>query len=257
VAGTQPDGYKLAPKPAPSAQTQDAAIPVARKVEPVTQRPTPPIRCVDLRRVFRQGSVEIHAVDGIDFEACAGEFVAIMGPSGSGKSTFLHLLGALDRPDSGRVFLEGREISSLSERELAVIRRRHLGFLLQFFSLLPTLNALENVAFPLLLDHAPNPIPRALEALEGVGLKKRATHRPGQLSGGEQQRVALARALVSKPAVVLADEPTGSLDSASSEEILDLLKRATVAGQTVVVVTHSPNVSSYADRVVHLTDGRI
>jgi putative ABC transport system ATP-binding protein len=180
-----------------------------------------------------------------------------MGPSGSGKSTFLHLLGALDRPDAGRVLLEGREISSLSEGELALLRRRRLGFLLQFFSLLPTLSALENVAFPLLLDRAASPNNRALEALERVGLGDRATHRPGQLSGGEQQRVALARALVSSPAVVLADEPTGSLDSVSGGEILELLKRAAEDGQTVVVVSHNPGVSAYADRVIRLVDGRI
>lgn len=226
------------------------------KAEPGISRRAP-ISCMGLRRVFRQGEVNIHAVDGIDFEAAEGEFVAIMGPSGSGKSTFLHLLGALDRPDSGRVLLEGREISSLSERELAVIRRRRLGFLLQFFSLLPTLSALENVAFPLLLDRAHSPNSEALEALERVGLRDRAAHRPGQLSGGEQQRVALARALVARPAVILADEPTGSLDSAAGETILNLLKQAAQAGQTVVVVSHSPSVSAYADRILHLVDGHL
>ncbi len=213
--------------------------------------------CVGLRRHFRQGEVEIRAVDGIDFTVSAGELVAIVGPSGSGKSTFLHLLGGLDRPDSGGVFLEGREISSLSERELATIRRRRLGFLLQFFSLLPTLDARENVAFPLLLDGAQDPLVRAEEALASVGLVDRASHRPAQLSGGEQQRVALARALVSRPAVVLADEPTGSLDSASGREILTALKHAAVAGQAIVIVTHDPRVSAYADRIVRLVEGRV
>ncbi len=216
-----------------------------------------PLSCRGLRRVFHQGETDIRAVDGIDFEAAAGEFVAIMGPSGSGKSTFLHLLGALDRPDSGQVFLEGREISSLTERELTVVRRQRLGFLLQFFSLLPTLSAVENVAFPLLLDGVTDPLARARAALVKMGLEDRRDHRPSQLSGGEQQRVALARALVTRPAVVLADEPTGSLDSASSEVILDLLKQAAGAGQTVVIVSHSASVSSYANRVVRLVDGRL
>jgi putative ABC transport system ATP-binding protein len=234
---------------------EESAIPLTEIDAGASQQP--PISCVDLRRVFRQGDVDIHAVDGISFEAEAGEFVAIMGPSGSGKSTFLHLLGALDRPDSGQVFLEGQEISGLSEQELAIIRRRRLGFLLQFFSLLPTLNALENVAFPLLLDHASSPTERALEALERVGMGGRANHRAGQLSGGEQQRVALARALVPCPTVVLADEPTGSLDSASGEEVLVLLRQAATAGQTVIVVSHNQSVSSYADRVVQLIDGHI
>jgi putative ABC transport system ATP-binding protein len=207
--------------------------------------------------VFRQGETDIRAVDGIDFEAAGGEFVAIMGPSGSGKSTFLHLLGALDRPDAGQVFLEGREISALTERELTVVRRRQLGFLLQFFSLLPTLSAVENVAFGLLLDGAPNPLARAREELQKVGLGNRIDHRPSQLSGGEQQRVALARALVTRPAVVLADEPTGNLDSAGSDVILNLLRHAATGGQTVVVVSHSEHIAAYADRVVRLVDGRL
>lgn len=196
-------------------------------------------------------------MDGIDFTVSTGELVAIVGPSGSGKSTFLHLLAGLDRPDSGQVFLEGREISSLSERELATIRRRRLGFLLQFFSLLPTLDARENVAFPLLLDGAQDSLVRAEEALASVGLVDRALHRPAQLSGGEQQRVALARALVSRPAVVLADEPTGSLDSTSGKEILTALKHAAGAGQAIVIVTHDPRVSAYADRIVSLVEGRV
>ena len=207
--------------------------------------------------MFRQGETDIRAVDGIDFEAAAGEFVAIMGPSGSGKSTFLHLLGALDRPDAGQVFLEGREISALTERELTVVRRRQLGFLLQFFSLLPTLSAVENVAFGLLLDGAPNSLTRAREELQKVGLGNRIDHRPSQLSGGEQQRVALARALVTRPAVVLADEPTGNLDSAGSDVILNLLRYAATNGQTVVVVSHSEHIAAYADRVVRLVDGRL
>jgi putative ABC transport system ATP-binding protein len=223
----------------------------------MTPHSEPPICAFGLRRAFRQGDVEINAVDGVDFTASAGELVAIMGPSGSGKSTLLHLLGALDRPDAGRVLIDGCDISSLPERELAMVRRRRLGFLLQFFSLLSTMSALENVAFPLLLDGVRDPHHRAREVLEEVGLGHRLEHRPAQLSGGEQQRVALARALVARPAVVLADEPTGSLDSASSDEILELLGRAAQLGQTIVIATHDQAAASQADRVVHLVDGRL
>jgi putative ABC transport system ATP-binding protein len=217
----------------------------------------PPLQAVDLRRTFRQGNSEIAAVAGVSFAASAGELVVIMGPSGSGKSTLLHLLGALDKPDSGKVMLEGREISSLPDRELAIVRRRRLGFLLQFFSLLPTMTVLENVAFPLLLDGAADAHDRARATLRAVGLQSRLDHRPAQLSGGEQQRAALARALVAKPAVVLADEPTGSLDAASSLEILDLLRQTAHSGQTIVIVTHDPAAAAYAQRVVHLVDGRL
>ena len=217
----------------------------------------PPIEAVDLHRRFHQGSTDINAVAGVNFIAAAGEFVAIMGPSGSGKSTLLHLLGALDKPDSGKVLLEGREVSALPDHELAVIRRRRLGFLLQFFSLLPTMSVLENVAFPLLLDGVADAQARAREALSAVGLQQRLDHRPALLSGGEQQRAALARALVAKPAVVLADEPTGSLDSASSIEVLDLLKQTAQNGQTIVIVTHDPTAATYAERVLHLIDGQL
>lgn len=218
---------------------------------------TPPIEAVDLHRRFHQGSTDINAVAGVNFTAAAGEFVAIMGPSGSGKSTLLHLLGALDKPDSGKVLLEGREISALPDHELAVIRRRRLGFLLQFFSLLPTMSVLENVAFPLRLDGVGDVDARARDALMAVGLQHRLDHRPALLSGGEQQRSALARALVAKPAVVLADEPTGSLDSTSSIEILDLLKQTANNGQTIVIVTHDPAAATYAERVLHLIDGQL
>jgi putative ABC transport system ATP-binding protein len=217
----------------------------------------PPIEAVDLHRCFHQGSSEIHVITGVNFVAGAGELLAIMGPSGSGKSTLLHLLGTLDKPDSGKVMLEGREISALPDHELAIIRRRRLGFLLQFFSLLPTMTVEENVAFPLLLDGMPDAKARARAVLGAVGLEERLTHRPALLSGGEQQRAALARALVARPAVVLADEPTGNLDSASSIEILDLLKVTARAGQTIVIVTHDPMAASYADQVFRLTDGRL
>jgi putative ABC transport system ATP-binding protein len=210
-----------------------------------------------LTRTFRQGDTCVRAVDDASLVVNAGELVAIMGPSGSGKSTLLHLLGGLDRPDHGEVLLEGELISGMTERELALVRRRRLGFLLQFFSLLPTLTAVENVAFPLLMDRVSDAERHARAALDGVGLRHRVDHRPSQLSGGEQQRVALARALVHQPAVVLADEPTGSLDSVSGEEILTLLREASEAGQAVVMVTHDERAGDYANRVLEIRDGRL
>jgi benzoate-CoA ligase family protein len=216
-----------------------------------------PLEARGLVRRFRQGETEIRAVDGVDLIVGAGELVAVMGASGSGKSTLLHLLGGIDRPDAGAVHLEGREISALAPQELALVRRRRLGFLLQFFSLLPTLTAIENVAFPLLLDGAGDATVRAAEALERVRMEGRAAHRPAELSGGEQQRVALARALVVAPAIVLADEPTGNLDSATGREILALLRAAADEGQSVVVATHDAHAAEQADRVLRMADGRI
>jgi putative ABC transport system ATP-binding protein len=217
----------------------------------------PPIEAVDLARTFRQGEALVRAVDGVGLVVNSGELVSIMGPSGSGKSTLLHLLGGLDRPDRGEVLLEGERISGMTERELVLVRRRRLGFLLQFFSLLPTLTAAENVAFPLLMDSVPDAEGRACAALERVGLGHRLDHRPSQLSGGEQQRVALARALVHRPAVVLADEPTGSLDSVSGGEILGFLREASEAGQAVAMVTHDQRAGEYSDRVLEIRDGRL
>jgi putative ABC transport system ATP-binding protein len=216
-----------------------------------------PLEARGLSRRFHQGEAEIRAVDDVDLTVAAGELVAIMGPSGSGKSTLLHLLGGIDRPDAGEVRLEGRAISALPPAELALVRRRRLGFLLQFFSLLPTLTALENVAFPLLLDGVRDATPRARDALARTGMAARAAHRPAELSGGEQQRVALARALVVAPAIVLADEPTGNLDSVTGGEILALLRQAADDGQSVVVVTHDPQAAEQADRVVQMADGRV
>ena len=215
----------------------------------------PPLLARGLVKTFRQGAEEIRALRGVDLTVEAGEFLAITGASGSGKSTLLHILGGLDRPDDGEVRVEGRAISALPDEELALVRRRRLGFVLQFFNLLPTLSAAENAAFPLLLDGAGDALERALASLDAVGLAARASHRPAQLSGGEQQRVALARALVTEPAVVLADEPTGNLDSATGEEILKLLRGTTGAGRTIVMVTHDERAAAYADRVVRLSDG--
>ncbi len=208
-------------------------------------------------KTYRQGDDVIRALRGIDLVVKAGEFLAVTGPSGSGKSTLMHILGGLDRPDEGTVSLAGRPISELADEDLALLRRRRLGFVLQFFNLLPTLSALENAAFPLLLDGREDALDRARGSLEDVGLAERVDHRPAHLSGGEQQRVALARALVTKPAVVMADEPTGNLDSLTGEDILKLLRQTADAGQTIVMVTHDARSASYADRVVRLVDGRL
>ncbi|MGI8406919.1 MAG: ABC transporter ATP-binding protein [Actinomycetota bacterium] len=210
-----------------------------------------------IRKSYRQGDEEVIALSGVDLQIAPGEFVAITGASGSGKSTLLHILGGLDRPDSGAVLLEGADLGTLDEESLALIRRRRLGFVLQFFNLLPTLSATENAAFPLLLDGAPDAMERGAASLGAVGLSHRKDHRPSQLSGGEQQRVALARALVTRPAVVLADEPTGNLDSATSGEILKLLRSTADMGQAIVMVTHDALSAGVADRTVRLKDGRL
>ena len=215
------------------------------------------VNAVGLTRVYGRGGDAVTALRDVDFSVRPGEFVAVMGPSGSGKSTLLHLVGGLDRPDHGEVLVEGRSLASMSEPELAVFRRRRLGFVLQFFNLFPLLTALENVAFPLLLDGRRDARSLSHAALERVGLGGRATHRPSELSGGEQQRVAVARALVTEPAVVLADEPTGSLDSLAGEDVLRLLRAAADAGQSVVLITHDAQAAAYADRVVRLRDGTL
>ena len=217
----------------------------------------PVITARSIVRTYSQGDEAVHALRGVDLDVGRGEFLAITGPSGSGKSTLLHVIGGLDRPDEGVVTLDGLDVSSLSDEELALVRRRKLGFVLQFFNLLPTLSAEENVAFPLLLDGHDDALGRARESLEAVGLEDRFTHRPSQLSGGEQQRVALARALVTRPTVVLADEPTGNLDSATGKGILELLRATADAGQTIVMVTHDERSAAYSDRAVRIADGRI
>jgi putative ABC transport system ATP-binding protein len=208
-----------------------------------------------IAKTYHQGDDAIRALRGVDLTVAAGEFLAVTGASGSGKSTLMHILGGLDRPDDGEVRLEGTAMADLNDEELALVRRRRLGFVLQFFNLLPTLSAAENAAFPLLLDGVTDALERARASLETVGLSGRATHRPSQLSGGEQQRVALARALVTQPAVVFADEPTGNLDSATGEEILKLLRATADRGQTIVMVTHDPRSARFADRSIHLVDG--
>jgi putative ABC transport system ATP-binding protein len=214
----------------------------------------------NVTKAYRMGEVIVTALDGVDFEVQQGEFVAIMGPSGSGKSTLLHLLGGLDTPTSGEVILAGQPLSQLSDDQITRVRRQKVGFIFQFYNLLPTLTAAENVALPLLIDGKSAGIQRAYidELLALVDLGDRAGHRPDQLSGGQQQRVAIARAFVNRPEIVLADEPTGNLDSRSGTAILELLRRTCrELSATIAMVTHDPRAASYAGRVVFLKDGRI
>ncbi len=213
-----------------------------------------------LARSFLLGDAEVRALDGVDLEIGAGELVVVAGPSGSGKSTLLHLLGALDTPDAGRVAVEGRDLAALTERERTLLRRRRLGFVFQAFHLVPVLSALENVELPLVVDGvgARERRARATATLESVGLGARLGHRPDRLSGGERQRVAIARALVHRPRAVLADEPTGNLDSVNAGRVFDLLAGlGREAGATIVVATHDPSLVARAGRVVRLRDGRI
>jgi len=213
-----------------------------------------------LQKQYHMGEVMVDALRGVNFEVQKGEFVAVMGPSGSGKSTLLHLMGGLDTPTDGDVTVDGRRLAHMTDDEITIVRRRNVGFVFQFFNLLPTLSAAENVALPLLIDgkHLEDYALRVDELLGLVGLSDRRDHKPDQLSGGQQQRVAIARALVTEPAIVLADEPTGNLDSKSGKEVLALLRRACdEKGQTIVMVTHDPYAASFADRVVFLRDGAI
>ncbi len=218
----------------------------------------PIIQTRDLKRDYRLGSDTVHALRGVDLSIAAGEFVALMGPSGCGKSTLLHIIGCLDTPSSGSYSLEGREVGALSARERAVVRGQRIGFVFQSFFLLPNLDALENVTLPLLYQRgARQARQRAGQALEQVGLADRLRHRPMELSGGERQRVAIARALVNQPAILLADEPTGNLDSDTGAEMLDLLTGLWKEGLSILLVTHDSQVSAHAQRVVRMRDGKI
>ncbi len=210
-------------------------------------------------RIYRMGDVEVHALRGVSLSVEEGEFVAIMGASGSGKSTLMNTIGCLDRPSSGRYFLGGREISRLRRTELADIRNRTLGFVFQNFNLLPRTTARENVELPLLYAGVPTRerIRRAVEALERVGLADRLDHYPSQLSGGQQQRVAIARALIGHPRLILADEPTGNIDSRTSEELMALFQELGRGGITIVLVTHEPDIAAYASRVLLMKDGLV
>jgi putative ABC transport system ATP-binding protein len=220
------------------------------------------IETVDLTKVYGMGEVSVRALDGVSIRIDSGEFVAIMGSSGSGKSTLLHILGCLSRPTSGRYLLDGEDVSDLSTVQLAAIRNQKIGFVFQAYNLLARTTALRNVALPLLYDHTRpqgrnEGEQRAHEVLEMVGLSDRANHQPSELSGGQQQRVAIARALVNNPVMIIADEPTGNLDSHSGQEIMGLLEMLNARGTTIVVVTHDPKIASRVHRVLHLTDGRI
>jgi putative ABC transport system ATP-binding protein len=210
-----------------------------------------------LVKTYELGGSVIRALDGVSLEIREGEMVAITGASGSGKSTLMNVLGCLDRPDEGRYELAGEDVSRLSKDRLAEIRNRHIGFVFQTFNLLPRMNALENVELPLLYAGDRKARERAEEALRTVGLEDRMHHEPSQLSGGQRQRVAVARAIVSNPTIVLADEPTGNLDSKTGEDILRLFEKLNEAGRTIIVVTHDPVVAEHCRREVHLRDGRI
>ncbi len=218
------------------------------------------ISAVNLTKVYGSGDTAVRALDNISLQVEPGEFVAVMGPSGCGKSTLLHLLGGLDRPTSGTVTIDGHSLSDLSDARLTELRRHKIGFIFQFFNLIPVLNAVENAALPVTLDgvRQAEAKERATKWLTRFGLGDRLDHRPDQLSGGQQQRVAVARALVADPALILADEPTGNLDTRSSEEIAALLRQvANEWGRSVVVVTHDPRIAAHADRIVFLKDGAI
>jgi putative ABC transport system ATP-binding protein len=216
------------------------------------------VTATDLTRTYGEGEALVNALQGVSLGVKPGELVAVMGASGSGKSTLMHLLAALDKPTSGSIHIAGQDVGSLSDREVTLLRRKHLGFVFQFFNLLPMLTAEENVLLPLSIA-GEKPDPEFFEDLvKRVGLGDRRSHRPSELSGGQQQRVAIARALVSKPTVVFADEPTGNLDSKTGGEILELLRQsAEELGQTMVMVTHDAHAAEIADRVLFLADGRI
>lgn len=220
----------------------------------------PTIRLENVVKTYDLGEVQVHALRGVSLEIYPGEFVAVMGASGSGKSTLMNILGCLDRPTKGRYFLDGEDVSQLSKRELAKVRSHKIGFVFQQFNLLSRTSALENVELPTIYAGVPmqERERRAREALQRVGLAERAMHFPSQLSGGQQQRVAIARALVNDPAILLADEPTGNLDSRTSVEIMDILQKLNHEhGLTVVIVTHEPDIAQYAKRALEFRDGRM
>ena len=217
------------------------------------------IRLEDICRIYRVGSQEVRALDGVSLSVYKNEYVAIMGPSGSGKSTLMNILGCLDSPDSGRYVLNGVDVSEMDDGELADVRNREIGFVFQSFNLLPRYNALENVALPMVYAGVPAGERRvkAAQALRSVGLEDRMDHRPNELSGGQRQRVALARALINSPSIILADEPTGNLDTHTSVEIMRLFDEIYRGGNTVIVVTHEEDIAAYAHRVIRLRDGRV
>lgn len=217
------------------------------------------IRTFDLWKTYVMGDQEIHAVSGVDLEIQRGQYVAIMGPSGSGKSTLMNLIGCLDTPSKGDYYINGNLVSSMSDDELARIRNKEIGFVFQTFNLLPRATALHNVELPLIYAGVPaeERLERAKTALRAVDLERRMYHKPSELSGGQRQRVAIARALVNNPSILLADEPTGNLDSATSVEIMDLFERLYRQGNTIVLVTHERDIAEYAHRIVTVRDGKV
>jgi putative ABC transport system ATP-binding protein len=236
--------------------SESIAMPAAEAVEQVA--PGPVVEAHELTRRYGEGDTAVDALRGVDLEVARGKLTAVMGPSGSGKSTLMHILAALDKPTSGSVTLAGTQLENLSDTQITKLRRKHIGFIFQFFNLLPMLTAEENMLLPLTIA-GDKPEEGWFEDLTAtVGLGDRLNHRPSELSGGQQQRVAIARALVSKPTVVFADEPTGNLDSKTSEEILELLRNSVDSyGQTIVMVTHDPRAAAIADRILFLADGEI
>jgi putative ABC transport system ATP-binding protein len=216
------------------------------------------VRALEITRRYGEGETAVDALRGVSVDVARGRLTAVMGPSGSGKSTLMHILAGLDRPTSGEVSIEGTNIANLGDTELTKLRRQHIGFIFQFFNLLPMLSAEENIVLPVEIAGQKPEKGWTDEVMDKVGLSDRRAHRPAELSGGQQQRVAIARAIISKPTVVFADEPTGNLDSATSAEILEVLRESVADyGQTTVMVTHDPNAAAIADRVLFLADGRI
>ncbi len=216
------------------------------------------LRVEHLSKIYGKGENEVRALDDVSFSVQKGQFVAIIGPSGSGKSTLLHILGGVDRPTSGKVFLEGQDVFAQNEDQLAIFRRRQVGLIYQFYNLIPVLNVIENITLPVLMDGRKVNQERLEDLLTTLALKGREKHLPNQLSGGQQQRVSIGRALMNSPAVVLADEPTGNLDSKNSQEIVELLKLSNRQyGQTLIVITHDESIALQADRIITIDDGKI
>jgi len=216
------------------------------------------LRVENLTKTYGSGEAEVKALDSVSFTVRKGEFVAVIGPSGSGKSTLLHILGGVDRPTSGRVLIEGTDIYALNETKLAIFRRRQIGLIYQFYNLIPVLNVEENITLPLLLDERKADKGQLSELLDTLNLNSRAKHLPNQLSGGQQQRVSIGRALIGNPALMLADEPTGNLDSANSADIIRLLRLSNQKyNQTLILITHDQNIALQADRILSIEDGRI
>ena len=216
------------------------------------------MRVENLTKVYGKGENEVRALDGVSFSVEKGEFVAVIGPSGSGKSTLLHILGGVDRPTGGKVFMDGKDVYAQNEEQLAIFRRRQVGLIYQFYNLIPVLNVTENITLPVLMDGQKVNQNRLAELMTTLNLTGRENHLPNQLSGGQQQRVSIGRALMNAPAVVLADEPTGNLDSKNSREIVDLLKISNEKyGQTLIVITHDESIALQADRIISIDDGKI